>query len=100
MAGVAGAGEDVLARIDSGDGGVYHLQHHNPLGTALLLQAALRRLERYPARFGGVSVTFLCDAIRQRLQALEADEGAQRGTLRSDGIRSPNEYAVCSVKPC
>jgi uncharacterized protein len=31
----------------------YHLQHDNPLGTALLLQAALRRLERYPARFRG-----------------------------------------------
>jgi predicted metal-dependent hydrolase len=35
----------------------YHLQRNNPLGTALLLQAALRRLERYPARFGGISVT-------------------------------------------
>ena len=56
----------------------HHPQHHSPLGTALLLQAALRRLERYPARFGGVSVTLLCDDIRQRLQALEAGERAPR----------------------
>ncbi len=54
----------------------HHPQHHSPLGTALLLQAELRRLERYPARFGGVSVTLLCDHIRQRLQALEAGEPA------------------------
>src|SRR5271167_1756773 len=54
----------------------HHHQRHNRLGTVLLLQAALRRLERYPARFGGVSVTLLCDDIRERLQALEADERA------------------------
>jgi len=42
----------------------YHLQRNNPLGTALLLQAALQRLERYPARFGGISVTLLCNDIR------------------------------------
>ena len=54
----------------------HHLEHHNPLGTALLLQAALRRLERYPAHFGGVSVTLLCDDIRERLQALEAGQRA------------------------
>jgi predicted metal-dependent hydrolase len=50
----------------------HHLQRNNPRGTALLLQAALRRLERYPACFGGVSVTLLCNDIRERLQALEA----------------------------
>jgi uncharacterized protein len=61
----------------------HHLQRHNRLGTALLLQAALHRLERYPARFGGVSVTLLCDDIRQRLQALEAGEpGAQLASAR------------------
>lgn len=31
----------------------HHLQRDNPLGTLLLLQAALRRLERYPEEFGG-----------------------------------------------
>src|SRR5271165_5987411 len=54
----------------------HHLQRHNRLGTALLLQAALRRLERYPARFGGVSVTLICDDIRERLLALEAGDSA------------------------
>jgi hypothetical protein len=50
----------------------HHLQRNNPLGTALLLQAALGRLERYPARFGGISVTLVCNDIREWLQALEA----------------------------
>jgi predicted metal-dependent hydrolase len=54
----------------------YHFQRSNRLGTALLLQAALRRLERYPARFGGISVTLLCDDIRERLLALEAGNAA------------------------
>jgi uncharacterized protein len=49
----------------------HHLQRNNPRGTALLLQAALGRLERYPARFGGISVTLLCNDIREWLQALE-----------------------------
>jgi predicted metal-dependent hydrolase len=52
----------------------HHLQRDNPLGTALLLQAALRRLERYPESFGGISVTLLCSDIRERLQEIEAGE--------------------------
>lgn len=54
----------------------YHLQRDNPLGTTLLLQAALRRLESYPAGFGGISVTLLCGDIRDRLQTLAADDPA------------------------
>jgi uncharacterized protein len=54
----------------------HHLQRENPLGTVLLLQAALRRLDRYPPRFGGISLTLLCDDIRDRLRALEAGEPA------------------------
>jgi predicted metal-dependent hydrolase len=54
----------------------YHLQRNNPLGAALLLQAALRRLERYPACYGGVSVALLCNDIRQRLLALDDVEAA------------------------
>ena len=49
----------------------HHLQRNNPQGTALLLQAALGRLERYPARFGDISVDLLCDDIRDWLKALE-----------------------------
>ena len=76
MAEVTGAGEDVLQGLIQVAAAFHHLEHHNPLGTALLLQAALRRLERYPAHFGGVSVTLLCDDIRERLQALEAGQRA------------------------
>ena len=49
----------------------HHLRRNNPRGTALLLQAALGRLERYPPCFGGISVTLLCNDIRKWLQALE-----------------------------
>jgi uncharacterized protein len=52
----------------------HHLRHNNPMGTERLLQAALRRLELYPAYFGGISVTTLCSDIRERIQALHADE--------------------------
>jgi hypothetical protein len=56
----------------------HHLQRNNPLGTVLLLQAALRRLELYPPCFGRISVTLLCDDIRERLQALKSDEPVLR----------------------
>jgi predicted metal-dependent hydrolase len=50
----------------------YHLQRNNPQGTARLLQAALRRLEPYPASFGAISVAELRNDIREWLKALEA----------------------------
>jgi predicted metal-dependent hydrolase len=53
----------------------HHLRRDNPLGTLLLLQAALRRLDRYPAFFGGIAVGALCDDIREKLQILETGEG-------------------------
>ena len=56
----------------------HHLQRNNPLGTTLLLQAALRRLDRYPASFGGISVALLCHDIRERLRRLEAGEPASQ----------------------
>jgi predicted metal-dependent hydrolase len=52
----------------------HHLQCNNPLGAGRLLLAALRRLERYPADFGGISVAVLCCDIRERIQALNANE--------------------------
>lgn len=51
-----------------------HLQRNNPVGTGRLLHAALRRLEPYRASFGGISVTVLCNYIRERIRALHADE--------------------------
>jgi len=52
----------------------HHLQNENRLGTVLLLQAALRRLDLYPASFGGISVALLRSDIRERLRMLEAGE--------------------------
>jgi uncharacterized protein len=61
----------------------HHLQRNNPLGTTLLLRAALGRLERYPACFGGLSVAFLLNDIRDWLEALEAGTLApQPGSVR------------------
>jgi uncharacterized protein len=56
----------------------HHLQRNNPLGTMLLLQAAVRRLDRYPPEFGGISVAVLCRDIRERLRTLEAGEPASQ----------------------
>jgi uncharacterized protein len=61
----------------------HHLQRENRLGTSRLLRAALGRLERYPACFGGISVDVLCDDIRVWLQALEVGAAAlQPGVAR------------------
>ena len=51
-----------------------HLRRNNPVGTGRLLHAALRRLELYPATFGGISVTTPYNDIRDRIQTLHADE--------------------------
>ncbi len=64
----------------------HHLQRNNPRGTAALLRAALGRLERYPACFGGISVVLLCNDIREWLQALET--GALVPQLSSARIRA------------
>jgi uncharacterized protein len=56
----------------------HHWQRENRLGTSRLLRAALGRLERYPACFGGISVDLLCDDIRVWLRALEVGAPAPR----------------------
>jgi len=66
----------------------HHLGRNNRLGTVLLLQAALRRLDRYPECFAGICVSLLCRDIRERLRMLEAGEPASQ--LASPRIR-PNE---------
>lgn len=50
----------------------HHLQRQNPLGAKCLLEGALRRLEHYPERFGGLPAGALCEQIRQRLQGLSS----------------------------
>jgi len=64
----------------------HHLQRNNPLGTALLLQAALGRIERYPASFAGISVDLLSDDIREWLQTLAS--GTPTPQLRPARIRA------------
>jgi uncharacterized protein len=64
----------------------HHLRRDNPQGTVLLLQAALGRLERYPASFAGIAVTLLCNDIRTWLQALET--GAPPAELGPVRIRA------------
>ncbi len=56
----------------------HHLQRNNRLGTMLLLQAALRRLDRYPQDFGGISVTVACDDVRECLRRLDAGEASSQ----------------------
>ncbi len=52
----------------------HHFQGNNRLGTVLLLQAALRRLDRYPPGFGGIAVALVCQDVRDCLRKLEAGE--------------------------
>jgi predicted metal-dependent hydrolase len=58
----------------------HHLHRDNPLGTQRLLHAALRKLESYPADFGGIDVTILCNDIRERLHSLESHPSAEHLT--------------------
>lgn len=56
-------------------GGFYHLQRSNLRGANALLSAALRRLEAYPASFGGVDVARLREELSEWLEALKVNEG-------------------------
>jgi hypothetical protein len=49
----------------------HHFRRDNHIGTASLLQSALRRLNDYPDTFAGVAVESLRATVRQWLQALE-----------------------------
>jgi uncharacterized protein len=50
----------------------HHFQRGNLAGTASLLLAALRRLDSHAPSFAGISVTPLCQEIRECLSALES----------------------------
>lgn len=49
----------------------HHLQRKNAKGAASLLKAALRRLDPYPAFFGGIALAPLRDDVRSWIQLLE-----------------------------
>lgn len=54
----------------------HHLQRKNTVGTRSLLTRALRRLEQYPAEYGGVAVEPLRQSLRAWLRALAAEPGS------------------------
>ncbi len=50
----------------------HHLQRGNPEGARSLLRRALRRLEAYPASFGGIAVAAFREEVLGWLETLEA----------------------------
>jgi uncharacterized protein len=54
----------------------HHLRRQNQAGAASLLTRALRRLESYPAVYGGIEVEPLRESIRRWLAALSSDDTA------------------------
>jgi hypothetical protein len=48
----------------------HHLQRNNVIGSASLLRAALRRLDPFPAAYGGIAVESLRESIRAWLLEL------------------------------
>lgn len=49
----------------------HHLQRENRVGAARLLTAALRKLEQYPSKFGGIRVGQLRDSLLATMEAVE-----------------------------
>jgi predicted metal-dependent hydrolase len=56
----------------------HHLQRKNFRGAASLLRAALRRLEPFPAAFGGIEVEAVRESVRDWLKALDQDDPSPR----------------------
>lgn len=54
----------------------HHLQRRNLLGAASLLRAALRRLDAFPAAYGGIEVEDLRASVRAWLQALQREDAS------------------------
>jgi uncharacterized protein len=52
----------------------HHLQRKNLRGTASLLRGALRRLDSYPAAYGGIAVESLRESVRDWLEALDRED--------------------------
>lgn len=64
----------------------HHLQRKNPVGATSLLQAALRRLDSYPAAFAGIEVAALRQEVSLWLRALA--EQQQTSTLAFPQIQN------------
>jgi predicted metal-dependent hydrolase len=51
----------------------HHLQRKNTKGTASLLRAALRRLDGFPAAYGGIEVEAVRESVRGWVMALDQE---------------------------
>jgi hypothetical protein len=56
----------------------HHLQRKNVIGAASLLRAALRRLDEFPAGYGGIEVEELRESVRTWLLALDREDPSLR----------------------
>ena len=56
----------------------HHLQRKNLRGVTSLLRAALRRLDAFPAAFGGIEVEDLRASVRAWLRALDREDPSLR----------------------
>jgi hypothetical protein len=54
----------------------HHFERKNRVGSASLLRASLRKLELYPAAFGGLNVEAIRQSVRAWLTALDGEEPA------------------------
>jgi uncharacterized protein len=52
----------------------HHLQRKNSVGAASLLSTALRRLDSFPAAYGGIAVEPLRESLRAWLHALDHED--------------------------
>lgn len=70
--GVRGPSRDFLQGLIQVAVGFYHLGNGNRPGAITLLRRSLGRLGRYPARYAGVELGPLRDAVAERLAGLES----------------------------
>jgi hypothetical protein len=56
----------------------HHLQRKNLIGAASLMRAALRRLDAFPATYGGIEVEDLRACVRAWLLALDREDASLR----------------------
>jgi hypothetical protein len=74
--GVRGPSRDFFQGLIQVAVGFYHLGNGNRPGAITLLRRALARLGRYPARYAGVELAPLRDAVAERLSGLESGAAA------------------------
>jgi hypothetical protein len=68
----------------------HHLQRNNVIGSASLLRAALRRLDPFPAAYGGMAVESLRESIRAWLQALQGEHSPRPLSFPDIGCLAPD----------